>query len=98
MAFWKRRKREVQVVEPADTGQVQKSKKAVKRSPPVALEVKLLAIEALESDLPAEDVAEIVGVAEGTLGKWCRQHLEGGLSALCRRASSIAVRQRCRAG
>lgn len=31
MAFWKRRKRPVQVVEPADTGQVQKSKKAVKR-------------------------------------------------------------------
>jgi transposase InsO family protein len=92
MAFWNRRKRSVGVVEAADVGEVQKSKKPVKRSPPVALEVKLLAIEALESDLPARDVAEVVGVAEGTLTKWRRQHEEGGLHGLCRRASSIAVR------
>ena len=73
MAFWNRMKRKSQVAEYADSGEVQKSKKAVKRSPPVALEVKLLAIEALESDLPPKDVAEVVGVAEGTLGKWRRQ-------------------------
>ena len=58
MAFWNRRKKKSQDAEHADSGQVQKSKRAVKRSPPVALEVKLLAIEALESDLPAQDVAE----------------------------------------
>lgn len=40
-----------------DTGQVQKAKWAVKRSPPVALEVKLLAMEALQSDLSRGEVA-----------------------------------------
>ena len=92
MGFWNRRKRKSQNAEHADSGQVQKSRKTVKRSPPVALEVKLLAIAALESDLPPKDVAEIVGVAEGTIGKWRRQKQEGGLPALCRRASSIGVR------
>lgn len=33
MAFWNREKKKV---EPVDAGQVQKSKKALKRSPPVA--------------------------------------------------------------
>jgi len=93
MAFWSRGKRQRQVVEPADAGQVQKSRKTVKRSPPVALEVKLVAIEALESGLAAPDIAEVVGVAEGTLGKWRRQQDDGGLQSLCRRASSIAVRR-----
>jgi len=92
MAFWNRRKRKSQDAEHADSGLVQKSRKTVKRSPPVALEVKLVAIEALESDLLPKDVAEIVGVAEGTIGKWRRQKQEGGLPALCRRASSIGVR------
>lgn len=36
----------------------------VRCSPPVALEVKPLAIEALDTDLPAQDFAEIVGVAK----------------------------------
>ena len=81
------------VGEPADAGQAQKGKRSVKRSAPVALEVKLLAIEALESDLPVRHLAEIVGVADGTLSKWRRQHQEGGLHGLCRRASSIAVRR-----
>ncbi|MCP5120592.1 MAG: transposase, partial [bacterium] len=92
MAFWNRRKKEIQEGVEADSGKVQKSKKAVKRSPPVALEAKLVAIEALESGLSPKDVAEIVGVADGTLAKWRRQQEEGGLSGLCRRASSIAVR------
>jgi len=95
MAFWSRRKRQLQVGEAADTGQVQKSKKAVKRSPPVAMEVKLLAIEALESELSAGDVAEIVGVAETTLSTWRRQYQEGGVAGICRRASSISVRRQC---
>ena len=93
MAFWNRRKRQLQVGEPADTGQVQKSKKAVKRSPPVALEMKLVALEALEAGLAPEDIAELVGVVEGTVAKWRRQHEEGGLQGLCRRASSVAVRR-----
>jgi len=34
---------------PADTGRAQKAKRTIKRSPPVAMEVKLLAMEALEA-------------------------------------------------
>ncbi|MCK4415298.1 MAG: transposase [Candidatus Eisenbacteria sp.] len=66
---------------------------SVKRSPPVALEVKLVAVEALEAGLAAQDIAEVVGVVEGTLGSWRRQHQEGGLAGLCRRSSSIGVRR-----
>ncbi len=34
-----------------DAGRVQKSKRTIKRSPPLAMEVKILALEALESGL-----------------------------------------------
>ena len=56
MDFWNRQKKIAQVL-PADAGRVRKSKKGVKRARPVALEVKLLAIEALESGLSPSDVA-----------------------------------------
>jgi hypothetical protein len=39
MSFWKRRKQSSS----GDAGQVQKAKKSIKRSPPVAMEVKILA-------------------------------------------------------
>ncbi len=97
MAFWNRLNRGSPSAQAVDAGQVGKAKRSVKRSPPVALEVKLLAIEALESDLSLGDVAEIVGVAETTLSAWRRQHQEGGLKTLCNRSSSIAVRKKCSA-
>ena len=50
MSFWKRRKRvSGRGPSAADTGRAQKAKKSVKRSPPVAMEIKVLAVEALES-------------------------------------------------
>ena len=58
MSFWKRRKQS----SAGDTGRVQKAKKSVKRSPPVAMEIKILAIEVLESGLSAQEVGELVGV------------------------------------
>ena len=67
MSFWKRRKQvSEQAPSPADTGRVQKAKKTIKRSPPVAMEVKILALEALESGLSANEVGELVGVGGGT--------------------------------
>ena len=89
MSFWRRGKGKAQQLGSSDTGQVQKAKRTVKRSPPVALEVKLLAMEALQSDLSLGDVAEIIGVTDTTLGKWRGQYQEGGVEALSRRASSI---------
>ena len=58
MSFWKRRK---QAPSLADAGRVQKPKKTIKRSPPVAMEVKILALEALDSGLSAIEVGEWVG-------------------------------------
>jgi transposase InsO family protein len=96
MSFWKRIK-QVSVTAPsaADTGQVQKAKKTVKRCPPVAMEVKVLAVEALESGLSASEVGELVGVGSGTIHKWRRDYAEAGVQGLCRKASSIAVRKQC---
>ena len=65
MSFWKRKKQ----VSASDTGQVQKAKKGVKRSPPVAMELKVLAVEALGSGLSAAEVGELVGVGSGTVHK-----------------------------
>jgi len=98
MSFWKRgRKRSGPRPPAGDAGQVQKRKRSVKRSPPVAMEVKLLALEALESGLSAQEVGELVGVGSGTIHTWRKDHAEGGVEALCRKASSIAVRKQCSA-
>jgi transposase InsO family protein len=59
------------------------------------MEVKLLAIEALESGAEKLDVASVIGVGPSTLAKWHKQYSESGVAGLCRRASSIAVRRQC---
>jgi transposase InsO family protein len=59
------------------------------------MEVKLLAIEALEDGAERRDVARIVGVHQSTLASWHKQYTEGGVSGMCRKSSSIAVRRQC---
>ena len=59
MSFWKRSKKKL---ERADIGQVQPVRAGTRRSPPMAMEVKLLAIEALESGAEKRDVASVIGV------------------------------------
>ena len=56
MAFLRFRKK---LRAPADTGRTQKAKRTIKRVPPVAMEVKVLAIEALATGLSAEEVGEL---------------------------------------
>jgi hypothetical protein len=51
MSFWSRKRNSDQAVTAGDTGKVQKAKKGVKRSSPVAMEVKDLALEALDPGL-----------------------------------------------
>jgi transposase InsO family protein len=82
---------------PADTGRAQKTKKTIKRVPPVAMEVKVLAIEALVAGLSAEEVGELIGVSSTTIHKWRSQYSEGGVERLARKASSIGVRHQCSA-
>ena len=91
MSLWKRKKQSSEHASSAgDTGQVQKARKGVKRSPPLAMEVKILALEALESGLSAIEVGELVGVGSGTIHKWRKDYADGGVQGLCRKASSIA--------
>ncbi len=50
MSFWKRKKQSPdRGLSAGDAGKVQKAKRTIKRSPPVPMEVKILALEALES-------------------------------------------------
>jgi transposase InsO family protein len=95
MRFWKRSTRKDESTRAADTGQVQPARSQSRRSPPVAMEVKLLAVEALESGADRRDVAAVIGVGSSTVGSWHKQYREGGVSGLCRKASSIAVRKQC---
>jgi len=69
MRFWKQKQKH-QTPAP-DTGQVQPAKATRRRSPPVAMEVKLLAIEALEAGAHKKDVAKVIGVGPGTLNPYC---------------------------
>jgi transposase InsO family protein len=59
------------------------------------MEVKVLAIEALESGLSAQEVGDLVGVGSGTIHKWRKDYADGGVQELCRKASSIAIRKQC---
>jgi len=97
MGFWKRGKSRRKASHPSEVGAMPVAESVVKRSQPMPLEVKLLAMEALESDLTPQDVGELVGVTDTTITTWRKLYREGGVSALCRRASSIAVRQQCSA-
>jgi len=92
MALWRFKKK---LEEPADTGRVGKRRKSVKRSPPVAMEVKVLALEALEAGLSAQEAGELAGVGPATIQKWRKEYAEGGVEALARKASSIGVRHQC---
>jgi len=92
MSFWKRPKRKSQTPAP-DTGKVQAARKPRKVTAPVAMEVKMVAIEALEGGADKKDVATVIGVGAGTLGTWHKQYLEGGVQALSRRSSSISIRK-----
>jgi transposase InsO family protein len=96
MSFWTRKKKSSSKATPkGDRGRAQKAKKTVKRSPPVPMEVKILAIEALDSGLSASEVGELVGVGPDTIHKWRKDYAESGVQGLCRKASSIATRKQC---
>ena len=81
----------------ADKSPVEKGKKAIKRASPVAMEVKLLALEALEAGLSPQEVGEVLSLSASTIHNWRAAYGEGGVSALSRKASSIAVRRQCSA-
>jgi transposase InsO family protein len=63
----------------------------------MAMEVKLVAIEALESGLSADEASDLIGVSASTIHKWRKDYATEGIEGLCRKASSIAIRKQCSA-
>jgi transposase InsO family protein len=93
MAFLRFKKKRAQA--PADTGRVGKAKKTIKRASPLAMEVKLLAMEALEGGMSAQEVGDLLSLSASTIHNWRAAYTEGGVQGLARKASSIAVRHQC---
>ncbi len=96
MTFWKRPSSRVPVPPAGDTRQAKLPRKTTgRRSPPVPLEVRLLAMEALGTDLTLKEVADIIGVSSVTLGSWRKLYQEGGVEALYRKPATTSARKQC---
>lgn len=95
MSFWSKRERPQAPTPAADAGKAEPARAVAHRSPPVPLEVKLLAMQALEADLTTKEVATIIGAAAVTVANWRKQYRNGGIEALCHRPSSNAARKVC---
>jgi len=101
VAFWKRKgksKKSKKAAakksdQPADTGKAQKAKKKIKRSPPAPLEIKILAVQALEAGLSSGEVSELAGVSSTTICNWRKLHQDGGVEALFTKASRGVLRE-----
>ena len=105
VAFWNRKKKtkktkkstkkpaKSKADQPADTGKAQKPKKKVKRSPPAPLEIRILAVQALDAGLSASEVAELAGVSSTTICNWRKLHQDGGVEALFTKASRGVLRE-----
>jgi len=96
MSFWNKPKQAKSKTAATDTGKVQPARKTTGRRSPVPLEVKLLAMEALEADLTVKQVAEIIGVAGVTVSAWRKQYRDGGVTVMCRRPGSAGTRRICK--
>jgi len=90
--FWKGKKRyDERQAHGAAAHRTQPSGSRRTRGPSVALEVKLLAVEAREAGLTSREVAELVGVGKVTIDKWRRIYLREGETGLRRQ-----VRRQCK--
>ena len=96
MAFWKKNQKKTKKVEGPPPEPVAEPKKRTRR-PPVAMEVKLAAIEAVSLGLSGTEIAELVGVSDTTIHDWRRQYEAGGIEGFRKRPSDMGVRRRCQA-
>jgi len=95
--FWSRfRRRAGEKTPPAGNGEEQAQGRKRSRGPAPALEVKLLALEAIESGLTRGEVSELVGVSATTIGTWKKRYEGGGIEAFVRAPSSMRARKRCK--
>ena len=95
MSFWKTNKPKKPAAPPLDTGQAIPVRKKIHRSPPIAFEAKILAIEAIDSGADRHDVAEVLGVKPNTISNWTKAYHEKGLRGLLCKPSGKTVRKQC---
>jgi transposase InsO family protein len=91
MVFWKRKKKPVPATNPSPPPS---QKKKQLRAP---LELKLAAIDALAKGLSAREVADLIGVSDGSVYKWRQVFEKEGVTGLQKKASSPTVKRRCQA-
>ncbi|MBT3191234.1 MAG: IS481 family transposase [Verrucomicrobia bacterium] len=102
MGFWKRKKTQKKVrKQSVDTDEKDESgaddgKKRRGGEVSFAMEVKLLALDALQAGLSGPEVGEIIGVSDASVYHWSKQFKDQGLDGLRRRPSSPRVRHRCK--
>jgi len=89
MWFWTKKKKE------KDRGEASGGGRRKRKFHPA--DVKLLAVEARESGLGSQEVAEMLGTSPVTVDKWLRTYREVGAEGLVRRASRPGRRRICRA-
>lgn len=95
MSFWNQNKPKKPAPPPLDTGQAVPVRKKIHRSPPIAFEAKLLAIEAIDCGADRQDVAQVLGVKTNTISTWIKSYSERGIRGLCCKPSGKTVRKQC---
>ena len=95
MSFWSQDKPKKPASPPLDTGQAVPVRKKIHRSPPIAFEAKMLAIEAIDCGADRHDVAEVLGVNPNTISNWTKAYKEKGIRGLCCKPSGKTVRKQC---
>lgn len=101
MGFWKRKKepekarKAVEVVSDKVERASKPDNKAGSGNVSFAMEVKLLAIDAIELGLSTREVAGLIGVSNSSVYQWRKQFKEDGIDGLKRSPSSHRVRRRC---
>jgi transposase InsO family protein len=80
-------------VKPANAAATRKSKRRKR----VGVEVKRLAVNALDAGLSVAEVSELAGVNPVSVMRWCKLHQEGGEKALMGRVRDSGSRKICEA-
>jgi transposase InsO family protein len=99
MLFWKSKKKDEAAESESGKKANPEPRKEGKRYPGrgVPLEVKLLAMQALELGLTLSEVGDVVGVTDTSVSNWRKLHELGGVEALRRSSVRKGVRKRCQA-
>ena len=83
MSFWSPQKPKKPESPPLDTGQAIPVRKKIHRSPPIAFEAKMLAIEAIDCGADRHDLAQVLGVKPNTISNWTKAYKAKGIRGLC---------------